>query len=408
MDSKMTWQEAQTRLLAWAQPAHADAVRLPHALYTYTDQPLPAEHPYPPFNIALTQGYAVNHEYVTRQLRQPSGSVQLRIMGRVPVGKARKGAPIADRAFRARAGDLMPEWLDTIVDEPPSRQSEGSDRLLLESIPEKFTGVMPAGSIIPQQEKIINAPRRLGYPELAILAAQGKDEVHAFVKPMTGLLVIGTTLRPPDAPKASRERMPDIMTPMFQYIFNRWQFPFLSLGIHEGNLTEHLTAASEQVDILLVTGIIPYKQWTQTADSLEPAFTVRIRSLHHPLGHLFLAAEAKGRWVFFLPYHPVFGLALYALLLLPFLFRMSGDPEGYVPFRQGRLMEGAVAEVPDDDIWIGEEKMTRDFAKTPELKLLKQVSRASMATLAQGNCLAIPRSTSADPQPGDFVAILRY
>lgn len=407
----MTWQEAQSRLLAWAQPPRAETVRLRHALYNYTDQPLPAEHPYPPFHVALKPGYAVNHEYVAGKLSQPAGSMRLRIMGRVPVGKARRGSPIADRAFRTDVGDFLPEWLDTIVDETVAHgpgDSAGSNGLSLQSVPPRFTGVMPAGSIIPRQETIIDAPRRLGYPELAILAAQGKEEVHAFVKPVSGLLVLGPALHAHDALKPSRERMPDILTPMFQYIFSRWQFPFVSLGVHRTDFIQHLATALDQVDILLVSGLISYEQWTELVGSLDPGLNVRIRGLSHPLGQQFLVAEGKGRWLFFLPYHPVFALALYALLLHPFLFRICGDPAGTVPFREGRLLEAAVLEVPDDDIWIGHEKLTRDFAKAPELKLLKQISQATMATLAQGNCLAMPRTTSTDPQPGDHVALLRY
>jgi len=408
MDQQMTWQEAQSRLLAWAQAPRADAVRLRHALYSYTEQPLPAETPYPPFHVALNKGFAINHDYASKRLAQTAGAVRMRIMGRVPVGKARRGAPIVDRAFRASIGDFLPEWLDTIIDESAQPRVEGSEGLVFESVPEKYTDVMPAGSIIPRQEAIIGAPRRLGYPELTILAVQGNEEVHAFIKPITGLLIIGTPLHPWDADRTSRERMPDILTPLFQYILARWQFPFVSLGAHEEEWRDRITAASEQVDVLLLSGLIGSEEWSELSSFLESQLTVRIRGLKHPLGGQFLAGEGHGRWLFFLPYQPVFAMALYALLLHPFLFRLSGDPEGQLPYREGRLLEGAVIEVADDDIWVGEEKLTRDFAKPPELRLLKQISRATMATLARGNCLAIPRSISANPQPGDMVTVLRY
>jgi len=164
----------------------------------------------------------------------------------------------------------------------------------------------------------------------------------------------------------------------------------------------------EKVDVILASALGSQEQWEELTAYIDEHLTVHIRGLRHPLGGQFVAAENKGRWFFFLPYHPVFAMALHALLLQPFLFRMSGDPAGRLSFRDGRLLEEAQVEVADDDIWIGEETRSRDFAKLPELRLLKQVSKASMATLTQGNCLAIPRSTAPRLMPGDHVTILRY
>ncbi len=402
----ITWQEAQSRLISSAEPLGNEEISLRYCFYKCAGKAYEAVKPYPPYHICLCEGYAVNAEEVLRKLETEGAPAKLKYSGQITPPLLKSKEPMKGNAYLAKEYSCLPQWLDAVI---PKEQAkiEGST-LLVESKVDKFAGVLPTGSIVPPSKKIFEERRRIGYAEIGIIASQSAEEITVVRKPLVGLIIVGECLADVNDKNPPKGTIHEIMTPIFQSIFERWNHPFVPFGVRRENIVEQVRKALAEVDVLIASGLIPEASFAELMNSLRDKVRVVVEGISHPLGAKFRASKGEQKWFFFLPYNPVFAIAIYALILHPFMFALSGDLRPHVPYRLAKLVEPATSEVEADDIWIAQEKSARAIATVAEVKLLKQISRATLATLAEGDCIAIPRCADKHLPQGTEVSIVRY
>ena len=407
MLERMSWQEAQKRLLTWARPLGTDTVRLRHALSHYSAGDLSAQSPYPAHNLAGGRGYALNFNAL-KAYWDKNELPLFKFGGNLGGRHTSERKVSSDQAMLTDVGVFLPDTYDLVV--PEDEVERRDNEVAVTSRPERYSGVIRRGQFIPEQETLLSKGRRIAYPSYTALHGQETEEVEVLRKPTVGSLILGAALHDPNAAKVPKDSTPELLSPLMMSICAHWQFPFISLGVQESHVSvgEAVDRASEQAEILIVSGILSSPQWQDFTQVLGETWELRIEGLSHPLCGMFRAAVHEGRWLLFLPYHPPMIQALLTLLVFPFVTRVMGDEFGYVPFVPARSLETAEVENPHDDIWIGREQFTGEFMNFAQVKLICQISNATLASLAEGTCFAVPRVPSDRIEARSDLSIVRY
>lgn len=403
----LSWQEAQSRLLEWVRPLGTDTVRLRHALSHYSAVDVPAQSPYPAHNLAEERGYALS--YNALKAHWDRDELPLFRFGGNLGGRHTFERKVSDeQAMLVDVGAFLPDAYDLVV--PEDEVERRDNEVAVKSHPERYSGVIRRGQFIPGQKVLLSKGRRIAYPGHTALYGQQAEEVEVLRKPIIGSLILGSGLNDSNAVKATKDATPELLSPLMMGICAHWQFPFISLGIQESHISagETVDRASEQAEILVVSGILSSSQWRDFTQTLNETWELRIEGLSHPLCGRFCVAAREGRWLFFLPYHPPMIQALLTLLVFPFVTCVMGDEFGYIPIVSARSLETVEVENPQDDIWVGREESTGEFMNVAQVKLICQISSATLATLAEGTCFAVPRASSDHIEAHSDLAIVRY
>lgn len=407
MLTDITWQEAQSRLLAWAQPLSVEAIPLRHALFHFLNGDVPLQTVYPAHNLSADHGYALNFSSLQAAWER-NETPRFRFGGNLGGARSFERQAHRDNAYLVESGTLLPDILDVVVEEEATERN--GNELLVHGRPAQYERMIPKGRFIQRQSRLLEGGRRVGYPGYAALYSQPISEVNVIRKPTIGSLILGHGLVDAHADKMNESAIPELLSPIASSMSFFWRFTFVPLGVQDAHraIAETLFAASDQAEVLLVSGVLSTAECRELDKALDENCKVVIRGLKHPLGGRFCAAQRDHRWIFVLPYHPPFIHALFALIVGPTVIKMLGEPYGWVPMSVGAVAESVEALAPDDDIWVGQERFTRDFTQTPEVKLLTQISSASLTSLSEGNCLVIPRTGETLLESGMKVNIIRY
>jgi molybdopterin biosynthesis enzyme len=395
------WQEAQEKLLSWARPLSAESVPLRHALFSCAETAVSAALPYPPHNLALAQGFAVSFKELQRQAAQ-GGPPRFRFGGTLGGGRTYERKVQDNSALLVEPGMLLPDGLDAVV--APSATERVGNEVEIREVPDKPSGVWLRGVFAGQNTELVPRGACLGAASFAALHSQSLEEARIVRQPLVGSLIIGNGLADAAAAKPPDGACIELLSPMLRAACVRGQCSFVSQGVQEQHLTipGALADAQDQVEALVVSGLLSDAQFEELRRTLEQDWELRIAGLAHPLGKQVLIAERNGRWLLFIPYHPPLLLALAALLLQPLVTRLKGHNGD--AFSYAECAESASGDTADD-IWLGREVVQSDRFKPARVKLLKQVSAASLADMARATCVAVPSTGGGAVEPNTPLAI---
>ena len=145
-----------------------------------------AELDIPPFSSSAMDGFAVQSGDVRGATADDP--VELKIVGRVPVGRQPEVTVGPGEAVRIATGAPVPAGSDCIV---PIEYAvvKGESVLVLRAFPER-TNVRPAGQDVRSGQVLVPQGRRIAAPELGLLASSGHASV--LVHPRARVVVIST------------------------------------------------------------------------------------------------------------------------------------------------------------------------------------------------------------------------
>ncbi|MCG6884406.1 MAG: molybdopterin molybdenumtransferase MoeA [Silicimonas sp.] len=174
-------------------------------------------------------------------------------------GRAAAGAPFAGAvptgsALRILTGALLPEGVDTVVlDEDVS--TDGA-RVAFEGPVRKGSNTRRAGEDVSAGDVAVPSGRRLGPPEIALLAAVGVTDVLVNRPLRVGVLSTGDELSVPGK-TFDPSRTYDANRPMLLALLRDWRMEAVDLG-HVADdrvaLRVRLDEASERCDAILTSG----------------------------------------------------------------------------------------------------------------------------------------------------------
>ena len=140
----------------------------------------------PEFASSGMDGFAVRASDVAGA--SPSSPVELKIVGRALIGRQPEGTVGGGEAIRIATGAPVPGGADAIV--PIENADVLGETVQLFDAPAAGKHVRPVGEDVREGETLVAAGKRLGAPELGLLANAGLP--HPFVHPRPRVVVLST------------------------------------------------------------------------------------------------------------------------------------------------------------------------------------------------------------------------
>lgn len=186
-------EEARERILAQISPLQPLELPLQEAEGCVLAADLVAEEDIPAFASSAMDGFAVRSSDVAAAA--PASPVELRIAGRALIGERPEATVGGGEAVRIATGAPIPAGADAVV--PIERCEVVGDRVrVLQAVPEG-KHIRPAGEDVRAGEVLLAAGRRLGPPELGLLATAGFSHPPVHPRPRVVVLSTGDELVPP-------------------------------------------------------------------------------------------------------------------------------------------------------------------------------------------------------------------
>jgi molybdopterin molybdotransferase len=183
--------EALAKIFALARPANVEYVQLSQAAGRVLIKPVKAMRDQPPFSASAMDGYAVQ----TAKVRP---GATFKVIGESAAGHGFAGSVGPDEAVRIFTGAPVPVGADRVIIQEDVTRTDG-----LITLSEGFDTkayIRNAGADFRIGDQI-DAPRRLGPTDLALLAAMNIAQVPVARRPVVALIATGDELvMPSEAP----------------------------------------------------------------------------------------------------------------------------------------------------------------------------------------------------------------
>jgi molybdenum cofactor synthesis domain-containing protein len=142
-----------------------------------------AEAAYPADDRSTMDGFAV---------RSADGAAPRRIAGTIRMGHAPPAPLGAGEAMRIPTGGVLPEGADAVI--PVEDAEERGEELVPGGSPAAGDSFTPRGDDMTPGDLVVRAGRRIGAPELSVLATLGLVEIEVFRRPRVAVVSTGDEL----------------------------------------------------------------------------------------------------------------------------------------------------------------------------------------------------------------------
>ena len=187
-------EEARERVLSKVQPLAPLQLPLTDAHGCVVAEDVVATHDLPEFASSAMDGFAVRASDVVGAT--PAQPRELKIVGRALIGHEPEGTVGAGETMHIATGAPVPAGADVIV--PIENADVESDELVrLLDGPAPGTHVRPRGEDVHEGDVLIPSGKRLGAPELGLLANAGHPTPLVHPRPRVVVLSTGDELVPP-------------------------------------------------------------------------------------------------------------------------------------------------------------------------------------------------------------------
>jgi molybdopterin molybdotransferase len=187
-------EETQERVLGAVQPLAPLRLPLTDAYGCVVAEDVVATRDLPEFASSAMDGFAVRASDVADAT--PSQPAELKIVGRALIGHEPEGTVGAGEAMHIATGAPIPGGADVVV--PIENAMIDGDQLVrLLDGPAAGTHVRPHGEDVREGDVLVPAGKRLGAPELGLLAIAGHPTPLVHPRPRVVVLSTGDELVPP-------------------------------------------------------------------------------------------------------------------------------------------------------------------------------------------------------------------
>jgi molybdopterin molybdotransferase len=186
-------EEARERLLAAVKPLSPLELPLQEAHGCVLAHDVVAERDIPDFASSAMDGFAVRSAEVAAAT--PSEPVELRIVGRALIGHRPEATVGGGEAVRIATGAPIPAGADTIV--PIENADVVGEMVRIRAGNPEGKHVRPSGEDARAGQPLVRAGRRLGAPEMGLLATAGASHPLVHPRPRVVVLSTGDELIPP-------------------------------------------------------------------------------------------------------------------------------------------------------------------------------------------------------------------
>jgi molybdopterin molybdotransferase len=395
---------ARGRVLSRIQPLSPLRLPLTDAHGCVVAEDVVAEADLPEFASSAMDGFAVRASDVEEA--SPSRPVELKVVGRALIGHRPEGTVGAGEAMRIATGAPIPAGADCVV--PIEHTTEDGEEIarILQGAAEG-THVRPRGEDVREGDVLIPAGKRLGAPELGLLANAGHPTPLVHPRPRVIVLSTGDELiAPTESPSFGQVRDSNAYT-IFGALREAGAMPVLAGIVRDDvdSLREMVFSYEIQADAFVSSGGVSVGE----RDVVKAAFFRRGEidfykvamqpGMPQGFGHI------EGKPFFGLPGNPVSVFVSMEVFVRPAVLKMMGRQQLFRPEVAATLTDDVRG--PRGKLQFARVEVHRDgpgWVATPT------GGRGSnlMSTVARANGLAmIPEGTESAPA-GTTVRVMLF
>lgn len=269
----------------------------------------------PPARRSGVDGYAI--------IARP-GPLRLRVIQELTAGQSSEVHVEPDTAVRIMTGGLLPPGADTVVMFEDTRETDGYVQISV--APRIGDHVQAAGVDVRRDQLVLKAGRRLGSPEIGMLAAVGRTQVSVHPRPRVAVLATGDEVVEPE------------LEPPVGYVRDSNRYAIIEAVREAGGevvwsghcvddsdaLRREIQEASAVSDVLITSGGVSMG----TRDLLKPLLAelgeIHFGRVSFKPGKPLTFATVGATTVFGLPGFPVSSLVTFEVFVRPALRRLQG------------------------------------------------------------------------------------
>jgi molybdopterin molybdotransferase len=396
-------EEARDRVLGQIHPLPPIELPLTDAYGCVAAGNITAAIDLPEFASSGMDGYAVRAADV--EGASPDAPVELKVVGRAMIGQRPDATVGMGEAVKIATGAPIPAGADAVV---PLENAEGDDDLVrLFQAPEVGRHIRPRGEDVQQGDVLVPAGKRLGPPEIGLLANAGVPHPLVHPRPRVVVFSTGDELIPPtETPEFGQVRDSNAFT-IFGAIREAGATPTLA-GIVKDDpdaLKEAVLSYEIQADAFVSSGGVSVGE----RDVVKAAFfrrgDVEFFKVAMQPGMPQGFGLVEGKPFFGLPGNPVSVFVSFEMFVRPAILKMMGRRQLSRP-EVPAVLKGEIAG-PKDKTVFSRVEVTRGpdgWSATPT------GGRGSnlISTVARANGLAVIPPGVGSLAAGDRVSVLLF
>ena len=379
-----------------------EAVSLSESLERVLAEPVHADRDFPPFPRATRDGFAVRAADVGRV------PASLRRIGEARAGVAFSGTVGARECVEIMTGAAVPAGADAVV--MVEYTAERDEWVEVKQSVAAGQNVVPQGSESRRDDLLLPAGRRIGYAEIAMMAAVGRQTVSVYRKPRVAILPTGdevVELAVTPGPYQIRNSSSCSLQAQVASV----QAVPLPLGIapdREDRLRE-MIAEGLRADLLLLSGGVSMGKFDLVekvlADFQAEFFFdgVAIQP-----GRPLVFGRAQGAFFFGLPGNPLSTMVTFELFARPAIALLSGEPDAPLLFLRARLAKdlrrkpGLTAFLPA----LLEGNHDDPVVSPPIVSPVEWKGSGDIPSLTRANCYLVVPEAAEELRAGEWVSVL--
>ena len=327
--------EARQRVLSRIRPLAPIELPLQETHGCVLAQDVVAGSQLPPFSSSAMDGFAVRSTDVAGA--GESFPVELRVTGRALIGQRPEGTVGAREAIQIATGAPIPAGADAIVPIENCETEGSSVRVYVAPPPGKH--VRPAGEDVKQGDLLVPAGRRLGAPEMGLLAAAGHARALTHPRPRVVVLSTGDELVEPGKPLEFGQIPDSNSFTLLGALREAGAVPYPAGIVRDDvdQLKETILSHHSQADAFISSGGVSMGQ----RDVVKAAFFRHgdldfFKVAMQPgMPQAFGLMEGKPYWG--LPGNPVSVFASFEVFIRPSIMKLMGRTELFRPEIRARL-----------------------------------------------------------------------
>lgn len=333
-----------------------------------------------------------------------------RIVGDIRMGHAPPGPIGPGEAMRIPTGGVLPPGADAVmpIEEASEETAAGVPVVVTAEAYASGDSVTPAGADMRPGDRILEPGRRIGGPELAVLATLGIAQVPVFRRPRVAILSTGDEL----VDAAEQPRTGQVRDS------NRWALAgsLIALGCVPVQrpvaldtpeaLAEALRAALDLADAVVLTGgsSVGVRDLTPRTISALGGPGVIVHGLRVKPGKPTVLAMLDGKPVIGLPGNPASSLMILEAVAAPIFSRLAGET---APLRSEAAAVAARAFTANPGwTWYVPAELSLRDGRTLATPLALRSAHTSLLARAHGYVVVGPERTEI--AAGEAVAVRRF
>jgi molybdopterin molybdotransferase len=314
--------EYHDRVLERVEPLAPIALHLQEALGCVAAEDVHGQEDMPAFSSSAMDGFAVRSSDVSEA--SPSSPVELSIVGRARIGRRPDATVGGKEAIRIDTGAPIPAGADCVVPIENCMASQDTVRVLQGAAAGKH--VRPVGEDSRSGDLLVPKGRKLGAPELGILASAGY--ARALVHPRPRLVILSTgdeLVEPGQFPQFGQVRDSNAYT-LFGGAREAGVRPFMAGIVRDDvdGFRETVLSQLAQADVFVSSGGVSVGEHDVVKRAFFKRGEVEFTRVAMQPGMPQAFGHIEGTPYFGLPGNPVSVFVSFELFVRPALLRMAG------------------------------------------------------------------------------------